>query len=58
LQIRISRRASDGPAATAELRRVADELEKAGVSPTRIEVAVEAAENAEGEDGPLEIALL
>lgn len=58
LSIRISRRAKDSDAATAEIRSVADELENGGVSPARIQVAVESPESTDAEDGPLEIALL
>jgi flagellar motor protein MotB len=58
LGIRISRRAKDAPTATGELQRVADEIEKGGISAERIEVAVETPTSADGADGPVEISLL
>lgn len=58
LQIALSRRSNDTSGATAELRRLADELEKAGVSPARIEMAVTAPEAPDTDDGPLEITLI
>jgi hypothetical protein len=54
-RLRIARNARDEQAATLELRRIASELESAGVAPAQIEIAVEQRGD---EDGPVEIYVL